>query len=204
VASPLRRNPKRGRQWFRPERKPIPRGIRRAELARRLYAPEGPKHGVRERRDVVDKRAIVNGYLRARARRERSGRWATTVGETVRGMLPEMARLAAKPWDPAHRFGGDEELRHHYATALAVLLDDLAAVGVLRWGGQKDNNGLWWRLEIELVDPGPGRRPSRRSVRRRGAASYRLRRVGASRRTRVRRVREPSRRQLVRLLFSQL
>jgi hypothetical protein len=153
VPSRLRRNPRHGRSWFRPAWKPTPRGIDRGELARRLYAPGGPKHGLRERRDVVDKRAIVNGYLRGRAKRERSGRWATTVAEMVRGLLPEMARLDAKPWDPAHRCGGDEELRHHYATALALLLDDLAAVGLLRWGGQRDNNGLWWRLEIELLDP---------------------------------------------------
>lgn len=163
MASRLRRNPRHGRSWFRPAWKAIPRGIDRAELARRLYAPGGPKHGLRERRDVVDKRAILNGYLRGRAKRERSGRWATTVGEMVRGLLPEMARLDAKPWDPAHRCGGDEELRHHYATALALLLDDLAAVGVLRWGGQRDNNGLWWRLEIELLDPWARRPPDGRA-----------------------------------------
>lgn len=148
----LRRDPKRGRVWYRLPRKPVPDAIDRDELARRLYTAGGPREGLRQRRDVIEKRALLYAYLCRRSRGERTGRWAGATSEVIYGLMPAMSELDAKPWDPTTIRGGKDELLYHYATIVARLLDDLAAIGLVRWGGARDNNGLWWRLEIELLD----------------------------------------------------
>ncbi len=149
----LLRDPRRGRHWHAPVRTVISPDLSATRLAPRLYSRRGPKAGLQPRRDVIEKRVILNDYLRRRGRAEHSGQWATTVGEIAAGVLRPMAALTARPWDARVGAGkprGErhEPLRHHYATVIASLLDDLQALGILHWSGVKDNNGLWWRSRL--------------------------------------------------------
>ena len=158
VATRLRRNPRHGRVWYRPARTEIPRAVVQAELVDRLYREGGPKHGLRQRKDAID--TLWRGYthLRLRAQREGSGDYATTAEQTVVGLTFELSRRGAKAWDAAVTAGLEgherrEELLRRRGSAVTKLLDELAGAGLIVWGGERDNNGLWWRLRIRLLDP---------------------------------------------------
>jgi hypothetical protein len=158
VASALRRNPKRGRVWYAPERRAVPRLVAREELAGRAYGEGGPKHGLRRRRDAIETLVCGYRYLHVRAAREGSSDYACTAEDTILGLAHELSRRSAKAWDPGLGRGlapGErrELLLRHRGRALAKLLDELAGCGLLVWGGERDNNGLWWRLRIRLLDP---------------------------------------------------
>jgi len=158
VASALRRNPKRGRVWYAPERRAVPRVVAREELASRAYGEGGPKHGLRRRRDAIETLVAGYRYLHVRAAREGSSDYACTAEDTILGLSYELSRRSAKAWDPALGLGlapGErrELLLRHRGRALAKLLDELAGCGLLVWGGERDNNGLWWRLRVRLIDP---------------------------------------------------
>ena len=158
VASRLRRSPRQGRVWYQPARSEIPRAVVRADLVDRLYREGGPKHGLCQRSDAIDTLWRGYTYLRLRAQREGSGDYATTAEQTVVGLTFELSRRAAKAWDVAVAAGLEghqrrEELLRRRGSAVAKLLDELAGAGLIVWGGERDNNGLWWRLRIRLLDP---------------------------------------------------
>ena len=128
------------------------------ELADRAYGEGGPKHGVRRRRDAIETLATGYRYLHIRAAREDSSDYAATAEQTIEGLTFELSRRSAKAWDPTlgQKLAGSarrELLVHHRGRAMAKLLDELAGCGLLVWGGERDNNGLWWRLRIRLLDP---------------------------------------------------
>jgi hypothetical protein len=128
------------------------------ELVDRAYAEGGPKHGIRRRRDAIETLAGGYRYLHIRAGREGSSDYACTAEQTIEGLTFELSRRPAKAWDPALAQGltgsaRRELLVHHRGRAMAKLLDELAGCGLVAWGGERDNNGLWWRLRIRLLDP---------------------------------------------------
>jgi len=156
--SRLRRDPKRGRLWYAPPARPPVRMVGVDELADRAYGEGGPKHGVRRRRDAIDTLYVGYRYLHIRASREGSSDYACTVEQTIEGLTFELSRRGAKAWDPALGQGltgtaRRELLVHHRGRAMAKLLDELARCGLLVWGGERDNNGMWWRLRIRLLNP---------------------------------------------------
>ncbi|MCA1699534.1 MAG: hypothetical protein LC790_11805 [Actinobacteria bacterium] len=158
MSSTLLRNPRVGRLWYPPLREPLPRPVGREELVERAYAEGGPKHGVQPRGDAIDTLWRGYEYLRVRAGREDSADFATTAEQTILGLSYELSRRGAKAWDPTLGEGLEgkerrELLLHHRGRAMAKLLDELAGCGLLVWGGERDNNGLWWRLRIRLLDP---------------------------------------------------
>lgn len=158
MASRLRRDPRRGRVWYPPARVEISRAVGRAELVDRLYREGGPKHGLRQRKDAIETLWRGYTYLRLRAQREGSGDFATTAEQTVVGLTFELSRRGAKAWDStlAQGLEGNERrevLLRSRGSALSKLLDELARAGLLVWGGERDNHGLWWRLRIRLLEP---------------------------------------------------
>ncbi len=158
LASALRRDPKRGRAWYRPSRRAPVGMVAPAQLAERAYGEGGPKHGLRRRRDAIETLVCGYRYLHVRAAREQSSDYACTAEDTILGLAHELSRRSAKAWDPGLGRGlapGErrELLLRHRGRALAKLLDELAGCGLLVWGGERDNNGLWWRLRIRLLDP---------------------------------------------------
>ena len=158
VASGLLRGPRQGRVWYPPARIEIPRAVGRAELVDRLYREGGPKHGLRQRKDAIETLWRGYTYLRLRAQREDSGDFATTAEQTVVGLEFELSRRGAKAWDlmVGQTLKGKArrgELLRRRGSALSKLLDELSGAGLLVWGGERDNHGLWWRLRIRLLDP---------------------------------------------------
>ncbi len=158
MPSTLRRDPRKGREWYAPERQPIPRLATLTELVARAYGDEGPKAGVRPRRDTIETLVAGYRYLHVRAGRDGSGDFATTAGQTIDGLMHELSRRSAKRWDPRVGAGLEGRARQQrrirkYGSAVVKMLDELAGCGLLVWGGERDNNGLWWRLRIRLLDP---------------------------------------------------
>lgn len=72
------------------------------------------------------------------AHAERSGCFATTPDQLVAVFIRVMGR--------GH--GSREANRSAHARSVRRWLDDLQAMGLIEWGGVRDNVGRWWRTEI--------------------------------------------------------
>ena len=165
--------PVESRQWYSPERVPVP-----AEPGRlATNALINVARRARRCRTRGDDRIETRGYAVKRvlwrwACAQRSGRFACSIGQLVVALAPIMGWGPA----PAGRAARERWVRAH-RKSVERWLDDLQVAGLLSYEGERDNRGQLWRTVITLhAAPAPPTRELRWARERMRAWKHRGRR----------------------------